>query len=109
MDNNENNKRELKEENLEKVSGGGCWFGARFVAPDGHDVGCEVAYYRVQFSDNEFCNKFPSICPIDGGPHDNLGRHYCGEGKYKIKCSKCQHFVDKQNNYTDGWGFYLDE
>ncbi|MBQ6492770.1 MAG: hypothetical protein IJI92_02770 [Erysipelotrichaceae bacterium] len=99
----------IKEEKMDEVSGGGCWFNARFVAPDGHDVGCEIQWYRVQFSDNEFCNKFPSICPIDGGPHDNKGRHYCGNGNYLMKCSKCGHFVDKQNNYTDGWGFPVDD
>ena len=41
----------VNDEKMEGVSGGGCWFGARFEAPDGHDVGCSRAYYRVQFSD----------------------------------------------------------
>ena len=34
----------LSEESLEDVGGGGCWFDARFVAPDGHDVGCGQAF-----------------------------------------------------------------
>ena len=105
IDNKENKDiKELNDENLEEAAGGGCWFGARFVAPDGHDVGCDVSYYRVQFNDREFCEKFPKICPIDGGPHDTDGRHYCGNGVYKYKCSKCQHFVDKEGNYHSGWG-----
>ena len=95
-------------EELEKVTGGGCWFGARFEAPDGHDVGCEVSWYRVQFSDIEFCNKFPSICPIDGNPHDNTGRKYAGKGKYFIVCKKCGHYLDKNGNYDDGWGILAD-
>lgn len=42
---------------LEKAVGGvegGCWNSARFVAPDGHDVGCDVAWYRPQFGDRDF-------------------------------------------------------
>lgn len=92
----------VNDEKMEGVSGGGCWFGARFEAPDGHDVGCSQAYYRVQFSDTEFCNKFPSICPIDGKPHDSSGRQYCGEGKYFITCTKCGHHLNKEGNYDGG-------
>ena len=92
-------KKDIADDELEKVAGGGCWFGARFVAPDGHDVGCEVAWYRVQFSDSEFVNKFPSICPIDGKKHDLDGNHYCGNGVYLLCCSKCNHFVDRNGNY----------
>ena len=96
---------------LEKAAGGtagGCWFGARFVAPDGHDVGCEVSWYRVQFSDREFCEKFPAICPTDGKPHDTAGRHYCGSGQYLLKCSRCGHFVNKDGTYNSGWGVLAD-
>lgn len=105
------NKKEnilLKDEEIEEVSGGGCWFGARFVAPDGHDVGCSQAYYRVQFDDKEFCRKFPSICPKDGNPHDTNGRQNAGGGNAYIMCSRCGHYVDKQGNFHEGSGVVAD-
>lgn len=92
-------KEILKEEALEEVSGGGCWFNARFVAPDGHDVGCTVSWYRVQFDDLEFCKKFKSICPIDGNAHDTTGREYWGNDNYFIKCKKCGHYLDEEGNF----------
>lgn len=98
----------LNEETLEDVGGGGCWFGARFVAPDGHDVGCGQAYYRVQFNDKDFCRKFPTICPIDGQPHDTNGRQNAGGGQAFITCSRCGHYVDKEGKFTDGWGVVAD-
>ena len=91
-------KEILKEEALEEVSGGGCWFGARFVAPDGHDVGCNVSWYRVQYNDYEFCYKFRSICPIDGNAHDNTGGEYSGN-LYVFKCKKCGHLLDEEGNF----------
>ena len=104
----EKNKILAKDEEMEEVSGGGCWFNARFVAPDGHDVGCEVQWYRVQFSDLEFCKKFPKICPIDGGPHDLSGRHYNGNGSSYYECAKCGHFLEKDGSYHDGWGVLVE-
>ena len=107
----ENKLEELKiesEEKLEQTAGSGCWFNARFVAPDGHDVGCGTSWYRVQFSDTEFCSKFPGICPVDGNPHDPSGRHYCGNGQYFIACSKCGHFLNKDGTYHSGWGVLAD-
>ena len=42
------NKDEIKnqtisDDELEEVAGGGCWFGAKAVAPDGHDSGCHFS------------------------------------------------------------------
>ena len=99
----------LEEDELEQAAGGDhCWNSARFVAPDGHDVGCKMVYYRVQFNDSEFCEKFPMICPIDGGPHDPSGRKYCGDGKYLIICRKCLKYVDKDGKIYNGWDILAD-
>ena len=45
-------KQEMSDKELEGVAGGGCWFGARFEAPDGHDVGCSMLFYdnKLDFS-----------------------------------------------------------
>ena len=101
-------KKTMADEELQAVNGAGCWFGARFVAPDGHDVGCSMSYYRVQFNDKEFCEKFPKICPVDGAPHDDSGRQYCGSGKYFITCKKCGHYLNKDGTYHTGWGVLAD-
>jgi hypothetical protein len=100
----------VEEDNLEQAAGGegDCWNSARFVAPDGHDVGCSMVYYRVQFSDRDFIKKFPTVCPVDGGPHDPSGRKYCGDGKYLIICKKCGHYVDKDGKFYPGWGILAD-
>lgn len=96
------------EKELVQAAGGGCWASARFVAPDGHDVGCAVSWYRVQFNDLDFCAKFPEICPIDGKAHDNTGRQYCGNGRYLITCKKCGHYLEKDGTFHSGWGVVAD-
>lgn len=117
---NENRKEELlnnklSEDELEGVSGGNCWNGARFVAPDGHDVGCKHVYYKDNaFDRNDFSVQFKHICYVDGGPHKTDGRQYCGDGHYRVLCSKCHQYLDMNGNYSglqcamvDGDGNYL--
>ena len=97
-------KKLVNDEEMKEVNGAGCWNSARFVAPDGHDVGCAAAYYRVQFSDLDFVKKFPGVCPVDGGPHDLSGRKYHGNGKYYYNCAKCHHALTADGNYSDNGG-----
>ena len=45
----ENNKEKIinkaiDDNELDDVAGGGCWFGAKAVAPDGHDIGCTFSF-----------------------------------------------------------------
>lgn len=68
---------------------GGCWLSARFVAPNGHDVGCTWTYYM----DNEvgktlFMKECKDICFVDGKPHDINERQYCGDGHYRVLSEK---------------------
>lgn len=77
-------KQEVPDEELDNVAGGGCWFGARFEAPDGHDVGCRMIFYDNKL---DFSAKFPSICYSDGGPHECIIKRYGGQDL--LYCRKC--------------------
>ena len=91
----------MSDDELENVSGGGCWFGARYVAPDGHDVGCSMSEYRDAFDLKTFSYKFRDVCFKDGQAHDTNGRQYCGNGEYRVLCSKCGLYMDMNGVFSD--------
>ncbi len=98
----------VEPDELKTVSGGGCWNSARFVAPDGHDVGCDIAWYNVQNNAWDFLQAFPDICPIDGKPHDPSGRMSAGGQQFYITCAKCGNFLDKNGRFSRSSGIFAD-
>ncbi len=84
-------KQAINEEELENVAGGGCWFGAKDVAPDGHDVGCTFAFSWYESMDEY--NFKHDICPLCAG---KLGpTKYVGTQKYKI-CEGCGRGIENK-------------
>ena len=45
MNKDEIKAKKVDDNELDNVAGGGCWFGAKDVAPDGHDIGCILGWY----------------------------------------------------------------
>ena len=77
-------KQELNEEELDNVAGGGCWFGAKDVAPDGHDIGCHLSCSWYD-SWEEYKYK-KGICIYCGGKLES--ERSVSSSKYK-PCSNC--------------------
>ena len=83
------NKDEIKnqaisEDELEEVAGGGCWFGAKAVAPDGHDIGCRLSCSWYENWDEY--NYRHDICKWCGG---ELGKEQVFSScTYKV-CKQC--------------------
>ncbi|MBR6331900.1 MAG: hypothetical protein IKR78_02075 [Dehalococcoidales bacterium] len=75
-------KNNLSDDNLEKVSGGMLWFGED--APDGHEIGCLVAWYE-DWDEYYFDN---NICKYCKGELNPKVYHLNGTIEYK-KCTKC--------------------
>ena len=63
MDKEKIKEKEYDEKELENVAGGGCWFGAQDVAPDGHDIGCSAGWWSCW---NEYYYE-NGICRYCGG------------------------------------------
>ena len=83
------NKDEIKnqtisDDELEEVAGGGCWFGAKAEAPDGHDIGCRLSCSWYDSWD-EYKYRH-NICKWCGG---KLGKeHVFSSCTYKV-CTQC--------------------
>ena len=83
------NKDEIKnqafsDDELKEVAGGGCWFGAKAVAPDGHDIGCTFGFSWYT-SWNEYNYKH-DICIRCGG---KLGEEQVVAYRYYKVCTEC--------------------
>ena len=77
-------KQAISDDELDNVAGGGCWFGAKGVAPDGHDIGCRtsISWYD---SWDEYKYKH-DICIYCGG---KLGEERTvSSSSYKV-CTQC--------------------
>lgn len=64
--------KELRKEEMDQVAGGVLWFGDD--APDGHEMGCVVAYHGYNWSveNNTWCTEMWSCLSnnIEGDPND---------------------------------------
>ena len=83
------NKEEIKKqatnkEELENVAGGGCWFNAKDVAPDGHDIKCSFSFSWYESLAEYYLKQ--DICPGCGGKFGQT--KYVGTQKYKV-CENC--------------------
>ncbi len=77
-------KQAISDDELDNVAGGGCWFGAKDEAPDGHDIGCRtsISWYD---SWDEYNYKH-NICKYCGG---KLGKENdFSSCSYKL-CTQC--------------------
>ena len=83
----------LSEDELGEVSGGGCWFGAKDVAPDGHDIGCTFAFSWYENWDEYKYRK--GICPQCGGK--------LSEEKY-VSSSSWKNCLDCGYSFHNKWG-----
>ena len=84
MEENKDNvlKSDVSDEDLEKVSGGALWFGED--APDGHEIGCLMAWYD-DWDEYYFKN---NICKRCKGKLDPHVYHLNGTIEYKV-CTVC--------------------
>ena len=93
------NKDEIKnqaisDDELKEVAGGGCWFGAKDVAPDGHDIGCR--FTSTWYDSWDEYNYKHDICKYCGG---KLGKEdVFSYGRYKV-CTECGHDNEKENKW----------
>lgn len=83
------NKDEIKnqtisDDEIEEVAGGGCWFGAKAVAPDGHDIGC---HFSCSWYDSwDEYNYKHGICKRCGG---KLGEEQSVSSSHYKVCTEC--------------------
>ena len=85
------NKDEIKnqaisEDELEEVAGGGCWFGAKAVAPNGHDIGCHFSHSWYESWDEYKYDV--GICKYCGGELKSAQHYSSKEIKWCKDCGK---------------------
>lgn len=89
MDKDKIKAQNIDDKELDNVAGGGCWFGAQDVAPDGHDIGCVLGWwdswdeYYYEKGKCKYCGgKLSKVQSLTSSPTEWKYCTQCGEIHY---------------------------